>query len=228
MPPKIRFVCATREDEQQFYAKTALGRSLALYRLPNVEVRLFASNTRGLPSVYNIALDESASDPAILVFSHDDVHLCDFYWHGQIALGIKSFDIIGLAGNKRRLVRQPAWAFVDTDWTWDSPQNLSGLIAHGKGFPPRNLMVYGAPCQEVKLLDGVMLIAHSETLRRAQIQFDERFEFHFYDMDLCRQAELRRLRMGTWCLSVVHESGGAFGDAAWMLAYEKYLQKWQT
>jgi len=43
--------------------------------------------------------------------------------------------------------------------------------------------------------------------------FDERFGFHFYDLDLCRQAEQRGIRTGTWPISVVHESGGNFGRA---------------
>jgi hypothetical protein len=34
--------------------------------------------------------------------------------------------------------------------------------------------------------------------------------------------------MGTWPLSVVHESTGegGFGSDAWQLAYFKYLDKW--
>jgi len=30
--------------------------------------------------------------------------------------------------------------------------------------------------------------------------FDPRFQFHFYDLDFCRQAEQRGLKMGTWAL----------------------------
>jgi hypothetical protein len=45
-------------------------------------------------------------------------------------------------------------------------------------------------------------------------------------MDFCRQAELKGLRMGTWPLSVVHESGGAFGSQGWRDGYARYLQKY--
>jgi hypothetical protein len=55
---KFRFVCATRETQQQF-ANTALGRSLALFPFPFIELRLFPSNATGLPKLYNIALRES-------------------------------------------------------------------------------------------------------------------------------------------------------------------------
>jgi hypothetical protein len=59
-----------------------------------------------------------------------------------------------------------------------------------------------------------------------QLRFDTRFAFHFYDMDFCRQAESKGLRMGTWPISVVHESKGAFGNAAWQQAYGRYLEKY--
>ena len=86
MGAKVRVVCATRESKENFPLRTALGRSLALYQTL-FELRLFPSNALGLPSVYNAAIRESADDPAILVFMHDDVHLLDFYWPARIAQG---------------------------------------------------------------------------------------------------------------------------------------------
>ena len=227
MPKKIRVVSASREGKADFLARTALGRSLSLYRLPMVvELRLFEKNTSGLPAVYNKAIAESIADPAILIFAHDDIHLCDFYWVDRIVSSLQSFDIVGLAGNKRRVPNQPAWAFVDTRFTWDSRENLSGVVGHGNGFPPANLSVFGAPFQEVKLLDGLLLACSSNTFRTSGLKFDEQFDFHFYDMDFCRQAEIKKLRMGTLGLSVVHESGGTFGSESWKAAYERYLRKW--
>jgi hypothetical protein len=58
------------------------------------------------------------------------------------------------------------------------------------------------------------------------VRFDERFTFHFYDMDFCREVERKGLRMGTWPISVVHESGGAFGSQGWQDGYAKYLAKY--
>jgi GT2 family glycosyltransferase len=80
----------------------------------------------------------------------------------------------------------------------------------------------------VKLLDGFFLAVRSETLLSKGIRFDETFDFHFYDMDFCRQAEEHGLRMGTWTLSAVHESGGSFGTSAWQQGYQKYLDKWKS
>jgi hypothetical protein len=224
---KFRFVCATRESYDDFFLQTPLGRSLSIYRAPFAELLLFDSNTKGLPALYNEALRDAASDPATLIFIHDDVHLCDFFWYAHLAAGLSNFDIIGVAGNRRRLPAQPAWRFIDEQLTVDSQEHLSGIVAHGNGFPPGNLSCYGPPGQEVKLLDGVLLAARSETLIDKQLRFDERFDFHFYDLDFCRQAERKRVRMGTWPLSIIHESEGKFGTPAWREAYVRYRQKWK-
>lgn len=224
---KFRIVCATRETIDGFHANTALGRSLSLYE-SLYELRLFPSNTTGLPLAYNTAIRESVTDPAILIFVHDDVHLLDFYWPTRIYQGLAKFDILGLAGNRRRVDRQPAWRYVDDKFTPDSRDNLSGVVAHGRNWPADQIAAYGPPGHEVKLLDGVMLAAHSTTLIGKNLLFDEAFDFHFYDLDICRTAEQRGLRMGTWGISIMHESNGAFDTPTWRQGYERYLAKWKS
>ncbi len=223
---KVKLIVATRASEQDFYIKTATGRSLAFHKPPFLEVRLFPNNTEGLPTLYNSAIRESSEDPATLVFAHDDLHILDFYWFNRIAEGLNYFGVIGLAGNRRRVPKQPAWAFIDTNFTWDAPENLSGVVGHGKGFPPSNLSIFGAPRQQVALLDGLLLASESKTLLENNLMFDERFKFHFYDLDFCRQAELKNITCGTWDLSLIHESGGSFGSDAWKASYQQYLEKW--
>ena len=226
MRDRVRVVVATRESRARFFETTATGRSLALYRFPFLELMLFEQNRTGLPALYNRAIEAARERPAILVFVHDDVHLCDFYWPWHLASALAAFDVVGLAGNRRRVPNQPSWAFVDTRCTWDAQENLSGIVGHGQGFPPAALSVFGNPRQEVKLLDGVLVACRSTPLIDHDVRFDERFDFHFYDLDLCRQVEARKLTMGTWPISVVHESSGDFGSPAWHEAYAKYLQKW--
>jgi GT2 family glycosyltransferase len=224
---KFRFVCATRLTQEEFLATSPLGRSLSRFNYGGmVELRLFPSNSVGLPVLYNIALREALRDPAILMFVHDDIYLCDFFWPTHVLDGLARFDVIGVAGNRRRINNQPGWAFLDAEFTRDEHHNLSGIVGHGTGFPNSTLTFFGAPNQEVKLLDGVLLITRSDTLRSNGIEFDERFCFHFYDMDMCRQIEQRKLRMGTCSISVIHESDGAFGTPAWQREYSRYLEKW--
>lgn len=222
---RIRIVCATRKDRDEFFADTALGKSLSQYRPPAVEIRLFPSNRQGLPAVYNTAIAESSEDVTLL-FVHDDVHLSDFHWADRVREGLTAFDIIGLAGNRRRLDGQPGWLFTDETLTPDSRDNLSGIVGHGRGIAADTINVYGPPGHAVKLLDGLFLAVRTETLRTKSLRFDERFEFHFYDIDFCRQAENAGLRMGTWPISVVHESAGGFIGEAWRRGYESYMDKW--
>lgn len=198
-----------------------------MLRPTGVELRLFAANAAGLPSVYNIAIDESAVDPAILLFIHDDVHLCDFHWTDTLNDGLGQFAVVGVAGNRRRAPRQPGWRFLDERFTRDRRENLSGIVAHGHGFPPERVDVYGPSRQQVSLLDGVMLAVKSETLHAEALRFDERFDFHFYDLDFCRQAERAGLSMGTCPVSLIHESKGNFGGEGWRRGYERYLEKWR-
>lgn len=227
MSMKFRFVCATRETQQRFAANTALGRSLALFPFPFIELRLFPSNSTGLSKLYNIALREAESDPAILVFIHDDVQLLDLFWPIHILQGLEAFDVIGVAGNRRRLPAQPSWCFKDIEWNMDEHDvHLSGIVAHGSGWPAKNVSFYGPTFQQVKLLDGMLLACRSETLIAKNLFFDEGFDFHFYDLDFCRQAELQNLRLGTWSISALHASEGQFSQTSWRLAYDRYLAKW--
>jgi hypothetical protein len=192
-----------------------------------LSVHLFANNKLGLPAVYNQAIRARIGKPSILVFAHDDLHFLDHFWSDRIIEALTHFDIVGIAGNKRRLPKQPSWAFVDEKLTWDVRENLSGVVGHGTGFPPKNLSRFGPSRQRVKLLDGLFLAANSENLLSNNIWFDELFNFDFYDLDVCRQAELKSMSCGTWDVSLIHESGGHFGSRRWKAAYQRYLEKWK-
>lgn len=227
----IRLVCATRLSGEEFLAKSPLGRSVPLYRTfprrQRIELRLFKENTTGLPALYNTAIEEARHDPAVLVFIHDDVFLSDYYWADHLFEGLRAYDIVGLAGNRRRIPRQASWMYLDDRFSRDTEENLSGVIGHGQGFPNlKELSVYGEPCEECKLLDGVMLAARSEVLIAKDLRFDARFSFDFYDLDFCRQAELRGIRMGTWAVSAIHASAGKLGSPTWRAAYRVYLEKY--
>jgi len=223
---KIKLIVATRVSVEDFFVNTATGKSLAFNSPSFVDLRLYPNNKRGLSSIYNEAILECKDDPAILVFAHDDLCILDFFWFFRIVEGLENFDVLGVAGNKRRVPRQPSWIFLDVNCKADHSENLSGVVAHGKTFPPDNLSVYGSPRQRVILLDGLFLASHSKTLLENELFFDERFNFHFYDLDFCRQAEMKRLSCGTIDLSLIHESGGVFGSKEWRASYQTYLEKW--
>jgi hypothetical protein len=228
---KIRVICASRSLPEEFATRTMLGQSSALRVAPQVELRLFPDNREGLARVYNIAIDECRNEPAILVFVHDDVYLSDASWAERLREGLQRFDVLGVVGNRRRLARQPSWFFSAFDrerevLTKDDRENFSGTVNYGRGSQPEQVNAYGPAGQEVKLLDGLFLAARSVTLHERSLRFDERFTFHFYDLDFCRQAERAGLTLGTWPISVIHGSAGSFGGDGWRRGYDRYIEKW--
>jgi GT2 family glycosyltransferase len=223
---QIVVAVATRLSEENFYQQSATGKSLQLMKFSDVTIRLFANNAQGLSKIYNQVIEEYLDQNVILVFVHDDLHFLDLFWPHHLRQGLTQFELVGIVGNKSRHHMQPSWAFLDITGTWDAKDNLSGSVAHGTEFPPETCAEFG-PTGSVKLLDGLFLAASAETFKNAGLRFDERFNFHFYDMDLCRSAELLHLRTGTIPLSLMHESKGSFNNQSWLDAYKAYIQKWQ-
>lgn len=221
----IRVVSASRLSERDFWNHAALG--VSLRRLGH-DARLLANvvfeNVHGLPEIYNAAIAE-ARDHEFLVFVHDDVWIDDYFLADRVLEGCQKFDVIGLAGNRRRVAGQPGWAFVNDRFAWDDRANLSGCVAHGS-VPFGAVSSFGPVPAECELLDGVFLAARKSVLINRDVRFDSRFRFHFYDMDFCRSARQEGLKLGTWPICITHQSGGAFGSPEWIEACRTYLDKW--
>ncbi len=110
---------------------------------------------RSLPEVFNEVI-EQAEDDAVLIFTRDDVWLDEANLADKVLDGLTHFDVIGVAGNRRRLPNQPSWAFVDSQFNWDNIENLSGRIARGaQAFG--EVEFFGESPAECELLDGVFL-----------------------------------------------------------------------
>jgi GT2 family glycosyltransferase len=224
-PAVIEIVSATRLTQREFLAKSALGQSLRrLQKDGRLRAAVAFSNSRGLPDVYNARIT-APDGPQVLVFVHDDVWIDDYFLAERVLEGLAAYDVIGVAGNRRRVPGQPAWAFVDERRTWDERANLSGRVAHGQR-PFGDVSYYGDASAECELLDGVFLAARRSRLLEKAMLFDARFDFHFYDMDFCRSARAKGLRLGTWPICLTHQSGGNFAADAWKEKYRLYCEKW--
>jgi predicted O-linked N-acetylglucosamine transferase (SPINDLY family)/predicted SAM-dependent methyltransferase len=224
----VDIVSATRFSENDFWSKSALGLSLKrhLKQDARLSAKIAFENSRGLSEVFNDCIDQAGED-AILIFIHDDVWIDEANFTDAVVAGFEHFDVIGVAGNRRRLPNQPAWAFIDNQFTWDDKSNLSGHIAHGKSAFGKG-EEFGTVPAECELLDGVFLAARKSSLTRNNVRFDAQFDFHFYDMDFCRSARQAGLRLGTWLLKLTHQSAGAFGSQHWREKYQRYLNKWEV
>lgn len=214
-------------SEQDFWQRSALGISLRrLAANDRISYHVAFANQRGLPSIYNERI-EAENGNQRLIFVHDDVWIDDYFLVDRVVAALSDYDIVGVAGNRRRIERQPAWAFVNDSFTWDDRSHLSGAVAHGPN-PFGAVTVFGPTPAECELLDGVLIAARREALLARNVRFDERFDFHFYDMDFCRSARAAGLRLGTWPICITHQSGGGFGSPAWRTRYADYLAKWEN
>ena len=222
----IKLVVATQLSQERFFAEslTAVSMRANLHASP-VELRLYSDNSMGLSEVYNDAIEASIEEDAILVFAHDDVLISDYFWAERVRAGLEDFELLGVVGNTRRSPKQAGWIMLDKLGTLDEFEHLSGAIGQGSSFPPEKLDHFGTPGLECKLLDGVFLAISTATLRTSKLRFDPQFRFHFYDLDLCRSAEILNIKMGTMPLSLVHKSWGNL-DQEWLSAYQNYLHKW--
>jgi GT2 family glycosyltransferase len=221
----ITIVSATRLSTEDFWSKSALGQSLNRIAFDKrLNARINASNTLPLPTVYNYSIAAAQTDD-ILVFMHDDVWIDDYYFADRMIEGLKSFDVIGVAGCKLRRTKQSAWLFTGLDFQQDTADNLSGSIAHGK-TPGGGVSHYGVTPAACDLLDGVLLATSKTVLTQSGLTFDPLFAFHFYDLDFCRSAKQRHLRLGTWPICLTHQSAGSFGSPAWRDMQRLYAEKW--
>jgi protein O-GlcNAc transferase len=223
----VNVISATRLSEEDFWHTSALGISLAhhLREDPRLSACVTFNNTRGLPSVFNEQIDQ-AEEGAILIFVHDDVWLDEPHLVDVVEAGLEHFDVVGVAGNRRRVANQPGWLFINEMLTVDVDANLSARVSHGdKAFG--TLSAAGVVPAECELLDGLFLATKKRSLTVNNISFDPQFDFHFYDMDFCRAARKAGLKLGTWLIGLTHQSGGSFGSKHWREKYRLYLNKWE-
>lgn len=231
----LTVVCATRSSRQEFQGRALLAASLSrLARKGRFRLRLHARNTAALAHPYNAAIDQ-ADPEEVLVFVHDDVHVDDWLAAQRLDEALAHFDVVGVAGNTRRLPGQLAWylqpPYPDEAGGWRHDRwdhgHLSGAVAHSAAPAAAPVSWYGPAPQPVRLLDGLFLAARAGTLQRSGVRFDATLGFHFYDLDFCRSAEAAGLSLGTWPIALTHASTGAsIRSAAWAQASAVYRRKW--
>jgi predicted O-linked N-acetylglucosamine transferase (SPINDLY family) len=223
----VHLVSATQLSEDDFWAKSALGQSLPYHLSCDARIKpcIAFSNTRGLPEVFNEAIAQAADDD-ILVFMHDDVWIDELdAFTEALREGLSQFDVLGVAGNRRRVPNQPAWGFLDLKLRPDASEFLSGQIAHGDR-PYGETSYFGEVPAACELLDGVFLATQKNRLNKRKVRFDKRFDFHLYDLDFCRTARKAGLTLGTWRIRLTHQSKGNYFSRHWHSKSKLYLKKW--
>jgi GT2 family glycosyltransferase len=224
---EILLVCATRMNRADFRRRAHLFASLKKLRgvTSKVSSRITYQNRHGLGTIYNRYLKPRYADK-ILVFVHDDARIEDLFFVDKLNQATQEFDLIGVAGNQQPDINDLSW--------FDPERPLAGFVAHhnpgrrGRPLPRETVFVssYGPTPAKCGLLDGVFLAVNTEKVISCGVKFDEQFEFHFYDLDFCLSCLAGGLRMGTWPIWIVHQSGGSFDSPDWRRAARLYERKW--
>src|ERR1700733_6115382 len=98
---RIVIVAATTKNRLDF-TQTYLG--LALERLSwdkRIEPAVMFENHTGLPVIFNAHLTESRRDD-LVVFTHDDVFINDFWLAARVQEALQTFDIVGVGATQPR------------------------------------------------------------------------------------------------------------------------------
>ena len=135
--------------------------------------------------------------------------------------------LLELLGTEEECLTNLPGLLQTTGFTWDRKENLSGSVAHG-ATPFGSISHFGDVPAKCELLDGVLLAARKSRLQDSSVLFDPAFDFHFYDLDFCRTAREKGLRLGTWHISITHNSGGSCGSPAWTVKRDEYRRKWKA
>jgi lipopolysaccharide biosynthesis glycosyltransferase len=223
-PAPLLIVTATRESAARFFTHTALGQSITHLRAQGVKLKVLAetNNSKAIGIGYNTAIAERWCNH-IIVFVHDDVRIDDAHIAHRLHDALKSYDVVGVAGNRRRYFGQPAWHRPRLLSQTGPKDDLLGSVFHAS---IDELSRFGDSPASAQLLDGVLIAARGRTLVDSGVRFDPALDFHFYDLDFCRSATEAGLRLGVWPMAITHMSVGGYNSKGWAISYKKYLTKW--
>ncbi len=232
----VTLIVATRQpDRGSFDRSTLLGISLSHMPVDlRPELRITFKNSgstvRGLSEIYNEALNNVAFETHKLVFLHDDVFIHDWFVKTRVIDSLRQFDVVGVAGSVNPQFEHPSWGLkFDAALNpigWQDGLIRSGAVNHFDYACP-SFGSFGDTPAACELLDGLFLAVNAKRAKDTDLRFDPEFRFHCYDIDFCRTAARRQLRMGTWPIAVTHGSGGNFGSEEFKFVARKYLEKWK-
>ena len=218
----LRLISASRLNQAAFAARSLLGQSLQHPAHADLHRTIHIDNRTGLPELYNQALRNCNED--ILLFCHDDLALPSEPLEPLLRPQLERFAIAGLCGNTRDQGHL-SWHWRRNGEGWDFPYLRGAISTLADSTKRRD--VFGTTNTPVQLIDGVLIAVQRQQLLDHGVGFDPRFQFHFYDLDLCRTARRQGLTIGVIRLDCIHASGGDYGSSAWREEAERFCQKWE-
>ena len=216
MQEKIRFVVPTKKNKND-YTLTKPG--ICLNSVDTNYITILHNNNQGLPKIYNQIL-ETDTDSDIIVFMHDDVEIHDRFILDKLKKAHEIYDIVGLAGAETQDYNKSlAWH------TASESNKLHGFVSHvipAKYSPSKtpyvNSTFFGPTPSEVCVIDGLFISINMKKCRElGKIpKFNDIFDFHFYDLSFCADAQKQGLTIGVYPIFVIHYGlGDSMNSESW-------------
>lgn len=173
----------------------------------DVTVVINANNKTGLSQAYNKQLTaDNLIKHDIVLFVHDDVYIDDLKLKGKLytAMNQLKYDIVGLAGSSSISITKPClWHLMS------KPQNMSGSVSHPVNDSSQlGVTSFGPWPARCLVVDGLFIAVNLKRALEKGWKFNESFKFHHYDLSSCLDANVLKLKTGTFPIHVTHASPG--------------------
>lgn len=107
----VEFVSCTQQTQEPPLSTSALGRSLRRLAFDGrISASVAFENWIGLPEMYNRRMT-AVDSQEFLIFVHDDVWLDDYCVDDRVLQRLMHFDVVGVAGKRRRAPSHPSWSY---------------------------------------------------------------------------------------------------------------------
>ena len=225
---KTAIVVASKEDKAE---DTLIYQSLVPLKSTSQKftAHFYLNNTDGLSVVYNkatteILSSEKGKDTDCILFVHDDAYIDDAFIFDKIEDGFSVYDIVGVAGAKSPVIKQPALWHLMTE-----RQNWRGFAAHfASDMGTIGMTSFGPTPDRVDILDGVLLGVNVRKCREAGWKFNENYTFHHYDISSTIDASRKGLVCGTLPIHIIHRSPGLrdLNDPLFQQSQQQFLKEY--
>lgn len=193
-------ICTQAKTDKEFEQKPIfLSLKKQYENNPNISFHIFKDNKKGLGLCYNEILKDPNHSDKVVLFVHDDVVLEDIFLYEKLMSS--PYSITGLAGTKtfNKKVDKMAWHLVSS-----GRGDFVGEVAHVNKDNQVWTTVFGPTHSRALMVDGLFIACKAKDLIDKELYFDERFEWHHYDMSFCLNANEKKITVGVLPIKVLH------------------------
>lgn len=186
-----------------------------------VDFYIYYENNEGIGIIYNKAIEQALKDGIEkIIFVHDDVTILDMFIFEKLESSFELFDIIGVAGSSQFKLESPVCWHNSPKDTW------TGAVEHpvvnkeySKGF---YMSSFGTMPKQTATIDGLFIALNLKTI--GDLRFRENYGFHFYDLGIALDANLKKLKVGVSNIYCSHDSHGGYNTPEWRDAEQKFIK----